>query len=112
MCIRDRNKVCDLVAESGVFRFPSISACDNDEARSLYLSQVAVGTVVEVYDNPDCRTNDDWTSIRVNTSTARTLLGSFEISSGSLSAPDQLDVTYNRDNGLDGKVSCVRIVAP
>ena len=101
-----QNKVCDLNTLAQTVRFKSHDACDNDEARSLVLTQVPPGTRIEVYDNPDCQANDDWTAIEVKRAIFRKTIGSFE---RSLDDPD-VKVTYRRDNGLDGKVSCVKIV--
>jgi Metallo-peptidase family M12 len=101
-----QNKVCDLNTLAQTVRFKSHAACDNDEARSLVLTQVPPGTRIEVYDNPDCRANDDWTAIEVKRAIFRKTIGSFE---RNLDDAD-VKVTYQRDNGLDGKVSCVKIV--
>lgn len=103
-----QNKVCDLDAISGVIRFPSHSACDNDETRSMVLTQVSAGTLIEVYDDPDCETSDDWTEILVKRAALRITVDGYEQSFEN----DDLLVTHHHDNGLDGKVSCVRITAP
>ncbi|HEY0372500.1 MAG TPA: M12 family metallo-peptidase [Thermoanaerobaculia bacterium] len=101
-----QNKVCDLNTLAQTVRFKSHDACDNDEARSLVLTLVPANTRIEIYDNPDCQANDDWMSIDVKRAIFRKTIGSFERN------VDDLDVkvTYTRDNGLDGKVSCVKII--
>ena len=101
-----QNKVCDLNTLAQTVRFPSHSACDNDEARSLALTLVPPGTRIEVYDNPDCQANDDWTTIEVKRALFRKVIPSFE---RNLNDAD-VRVTFRRTNGLDGKVSCVKIV--
>jgi hypothetical protein len=101
-----QNKVCDLNTLAQTVRFKSHDACDNDEARSLVLTQVPPGTRIEVYDNPDCQANDDWTLIEVKRAVFRKTIASFERN------VDDADVkvTFRRTNGLDGKVSCVKVV--
>jgi hypothetical protein len=34
--------------------------CDNDEATSMKLERMPPGTIIKVYDNPDCGDDDDW----------------------------------------------------
>lgn len=103
-----QNKVCDLDAISGVVRFPSHSACDNDETRSMVLTQVSAGTLIEVYDDGDCETTDDWTEILVKRAALRTTIDTYEQSFEN----DDLLVTHHHVSNLDGKVSCIRITAP
>jgi len=91
-----QNKVCDLNATSQVVRFKSHSACENDETRSLVLSLVGAGMTVEVFDNPDCRTNDDWTEIFVKRAIFRTTVPSYEQSF----EDDDLIVIHHHKNGL------------
>ena len=100
-----QNKVCDLTPTAQIVRFKSHAACDNDEARSVVLTQLAPGTRIDIFDNPDCRTNDDWTSIDVRRPVFRKTIGSFQRTF----QDDDVTVAYHRENGLDGKVSCVRI---
>jgi hypothetical protein len=73
-----QNKVCDLQVTDQVVRFKSHIACDNDETRFLVLSLISAGTTIEVFDNPDCRPNDDWTEIIVKRAVFRVLLGTYE----------------------------------
>jgi hypothetical protein len=103
-----QNKVCDLDATTQVVRFPSSRACDDDETRSLVLTFVKAGTTILVYDDPDCETGDDWAEISVKRDLFRTTVNSYETSYEN----DDVIVSYHADNRLDGKLSCVRIVAP
>lgn len=103
-----QNKVCDLPLEDAETRFRGNGACDNDEARSLVLSLARAGTRISLYDSPDCRVNDDYTIIRVKRDLFRKVVSSFERSVNDT----DIEVVYHRDNGLDGKVSCVRVEAP
>ena len=94
-----QNLVCSLGIDQQItLNFQGHDQCDNDEARSL----------IEMFDDPDCNTGDDWTRITVKRVAFRTTLGTFERSLEN----DDLLVEHHHDNGLDGKVSCVRITAP
>ena len=101
-----QNKVCDLNAVSQRVNFKNDNlGCDNDEARSLVLTNVPAGLTIEVYDDPGCGTGDDYTRITTKSNIARYVVGSFESSRDDAS----VEVRHFRDNGLDGKVSCVRV---
>jgi hypothetical protein len=101
-----QNKVCDV---STTFRgrknFKNDAQCDNDEARSLVLTNVRAGFVIRVFDSPSCATDDDWTEIRVRQDIARHVVGTFERSQNDAA----VQVTFHRDNGLVGKVSCIAV---
>jgi len=99
-----QNKVCDLTAGNFWVNFKNHSQCDNDEARSLVLTNVSAGYHLRVYDSPSCSTGDDWTEIEVLQNVAQATLWSFEQTFNN----GVLRVTHHHDNGLDGKVSCVR----
>lgn len=103
-----QNKVCDLRLRNGETRFRGHGDCDNDEARSMTLALARAGTVVSVFDSPDCRTNDDFTVIRVKRDLFRKVIRSFETSTEDA----DVEVDHHHDNGLDGKVSCLRIQMP
>ena len=103
-----QNKVCDITVADKRVRFSKSKSCDNDEARSLQLTFAKAGTTVTVYDNGDCRTNDDWTRIRLKRDVNRLTVNSFERSYSNA----DVDVSYQRGGNLDGKVSCIRINAP
>jgi ricin-type beta-trefoil lectin protein len=105
------DRLCGLPpGTAGEFRFeePGARACENDEARSLLLYEVAAGTEIEVFDDGQCRTNDDHTLIRVKRSVARYELGSFERGF----EDEFLKVERLTSGNLDGKVSCARIRTP
>ncbi|KAF5428089.1 Ricin-type beta-trefoil lectin domain-containing protein [Candidatus Methanophagaceae archaeon] len=82
--------------------------CDNDEARSAELRWVKPGTIIKVYDDPDGDIGDDWTEIKVKMLFTSKVIGTFEHSY----ANDYVEVTYHTHNGLDGKVSRIKIEAP
>lgn len=78
----------------------------NDEARSLALIAVHAGAVITVYDSKDLHSSDDYCVIRVKRQIAtRYVVSSFETSY----EDDDVQVTYYRKNGLDGKVSSMSI---
>ena len=101
-----QNKVCDLNAVSQRVNFKNDNlGCENDEARSLVLTNVPADVTIEVYDDPGCGTGDDYTHITTKSNIARYVLGSFESSRTN----NSVEVKHFRNNGLDGKVSCVRV---
>lgn len=100
-----QNKVCDLASAHGQVKFKGHRECDNDEARSLVLQNVRAGTVVRVFDDPSCKRSDDWSEVRVRQDVARYVVASFERNV----ADAQTTVAFHRDNGLDGKVSCIQV---
>ena len=83
--------------------------CENDEARSLVLQNMPAGTSIFVYDSPSCsRQADDATQIRVKRNIDSYVVNTFE-----RSYEDRLvDVNYLTSGNLDGKVSCIQLVAP
>jgi hypothetical protein len=103
-----QNKVCDLALYDQEVRFKGHASCDNDEARSLVLLLAPAGTVLRVFDDPDCESGDDVTTIETLREVFRIIISSFE---DSLQDAD-IVVEHDHDNGLDGKVSCVQIDAP
>jgi hypothetical protein len=104
-----QNKTCDVNLFTRMVDFTSNSlGCDNDEARSLILSFAKAGTVLDAFDDPDCTTNDDWTRIVVKRDLGRKVIGTFQYSFEDA----DVDVDFHPDNGLDGKVSCIRITVP
>jgi hypothetical protein len=78
---------------------------ENDEARSLRLNGVVAGTVIEIYDNSEARRDDDYTIITVKRTTNGYCVRTFE------SSWEDADVRveHRHDNGLDGKVSHIRV---
>ena len=83
--------------------------CVNDEARSAKLTWVKPGTTIKVYDDPGGDPDeDDWTEIKVKRLFKSKTIGTFEDSYEN----DYVKVTWHEDNGLDGKVSHMKIDAP
>ena len=103
-----QNKVCELPIRDRTINFQNHNSCDNDEARSAVLTFLNPGTIIRVYDSPSCSTSDDWTRIDIKEYTERYVINSFENSFEN----SRLKVVHHHDNGLDGKVSCVKIERP
>ncbi|WGV98279.1 hypothetical protein QF117_05320 [Vibrio sp. YMD68] len=108
-----QHTVCNLVVLPGVHETVNFKkddyGCDNDEARSLTLRDVPEGTSIRIYDDPKLSTNDDYIVIKVKEDIFTDyIIGSFEQSY----SDESVSVTYYEDNGLNGKVSSVRIVVP
>jgi hypothetical protein len=85
--------------------FRNSSSWENDEARSFTLSWLPAGARIMVYDDPDGRTNDDWTEIYVKQTVQSYCVPTFENSYSDAI----VDVTYHPNNGLDGKVSHLKM---
>ncbi len=81
---------------------------ENDEARSMKLNDVPAGTTIALYDNPDGKENDDFAVLRVKRRTFNTCISTFESSAYN----DIYEMVFNERNGLDGKVSYIRIKFP
>jgi len=78
---------------------------ENDEARSVKLLDVRPGCVISVFDSPGGATTDDFCVIQVKRSSPEYTVTTFERSY----EDDEVLVSYARRNGLDGKVSRIRI---
>lgn len=79
----------------------------NDEARSCTIVDAAKGSVIRVYDSPDASTSDDWAEIVMTQDVSSPIVvPSFEVSATYGGA---VQVTYHKNNGLDGKVSNIQI---
>lgn len=83
--------------------------CHNDDARSLRVLAARAGTVITVYDSPSGSTRDDYTTIWIH----RDLLTPQVVNRLDVSAHlGWATVRHHRVNGLQGKVSAVRVAAP
>ena len=84
------------------------SPVPNDEARSCTIVDATAGTVITVYDSPSASTDDDYATIKVNSNlTAPVVVNTFENSTSY--GGGSVTVTCHKDNGLDGKVSNIKI---
>ena len=98
------------VGEVDLDRYRSINFKDdryleNDEARSVRLFDIEKGSIIRLYDSPQGRTNDDWISIEARRDISNLCVANLERSTTS----SGLRVTYHRNNGLNGKVSHIRV---
>ncbi|MBE3654579.1 hypothetical protein [Vibrio navarrensis] len=83
--------------------------CTNDEARSLIIRDAPAGTIIKIYDDPKMSSNDDYLTINVIQDIIEDkVIGTFEESF----SDESVEVIYHEDNGLNGKVSAVRITVP
>lgn len=83
------------------------TGCENDEARSMKVRGVKAGTRVTLYDSPSGDRQDDYAIIYIKKDAD---LGGFSIPSFEREV-DNADyrLVFSRNNGLDGKVSRVKI---
>lgn len=77
----------------------------NDEVRSVVLYNVREGAVVSVFDSPRAERTDDFAVIHVKRQVPEYTVNTFERSY----EDETVLVSYGRQNGLDGKVSRIRI---
>ncbi|MBS0027782.1 hypothetical protein ACTJJ0_03890 [Chitinophaga sp. 22321] len=77
----------------------------NDEIRSCKLYGVRPGCEITVYDSPDGSMSDDFSIINVKRVSPEYTVDTFERSY----EDDYVVVSFIRNNGLDGKVSRIKI---
>lgn len=77
----------------------------NDEIRSCKLYGVRAGCEMTLYDSPDGSTSDDFTIINVKRVSPEYTVGTFERSY----EDEYVVVAFIRNNGIDGKVSRIKI---
>lgn len=77
----------------------------NDEIRSMKLYGVRAGCEITVYDSPDGAMNDDFTIVNVKKISPEYTVNTFERSY----EDDTVIVSFIRNNGLDGKISRIKI---
>jgi phosphatidylserine/phosphatidylglycerophosphate/cardiolipin synthase-like enzyme len=81
--------------------------CNNDAARSMVLYDFPTDKVIFVYDESGGSRSDDWTLIVPKRVITQATIGTFQSSFENL----DMRVCHAPDNGLDGKVSRIRIGA-
>lgn len=79
--------------------------CTNDEARSLVLTDFPTDKVIFVYDESGGSRGDDWALIVPKRRIANATIGTFQQNAETA----DYRICYFPDNGLDGKVSRIRI---
>lgn len=101
-----QNLVCsNRVTGARTIVLTSDAYCGNDETRSMVLTNFPSDKVIFVYDESGGSRGDDWAIIVPKRPITQTVIGSFE--SSFENADVRVCTFYN--NGLDGKVSRVRI---
>ncbi len=101
-----QNLVCsNRVSGPRTIVLTSDAYCNNDEARSLVLTDFPTDKVIFVYDESGGSKGDDWAVIVPKRPISRVVVNSFEQSFEN----DDVRVCTFYNNGLDGKVSRVRI---
>jgi hypothetical protein len=83
--------------------------CKNDEARSVELQNLPPGTVLYVYDDPNCGESDDWGKAKVLKQATSLQVGDFN---HSFSEPAGLQYDSHYNNGINGKLSCFILDVP
>jgi hypothetical protein len=103
-----QDRICTLSTEKSDYWHCKKHSGWNDEARSVKLCNVRPGTKIYVYDDSDGKTDDDWTEIRVKRFSGKIIVKTFEKDRND----DKVWVDYHKDNGLDGKVSYIKVKPP
>lgn len=83
--------------------------CHNDDARSVNILSAKKGTTITLYDSPSGSTSDDFTTIRIKKDLSKVWNVSTLEENGE---NESMAVTHHHVNGLDGKVSAVRVQTP
>ncbi|WP_268798662.1 PI-PLC domain-containing protein [Pseudomonas huanghezhanensis] len=102
-----QDAVCVIPATHGVVNLKA-NGCENDEAKSLTLSGVAKGTRITLFDSPSGNKQDDHLIIDVKRDIGiqeHVLLPNFESHHNN----EHYQAVYNRNNGLNGKLSRINI---
>lgn len=78
---------------------------NNDEIKSVRLKSVTRGTIIQLFDDPDAKKNDDWVEIYVKKSGADIVIGNLERNH----EDSYYKQTFHKKNGLNGKVSHIKV---
>merc|ERR1712106_254221 len=100
--------------EDRFLNFKDDRSCENNEARSVYLTGALAGTKITIFDSRQGKENNDFTVIKVKGNMGpreRILIGNLERSYHfSLADGGSVQVKHHGDDGLNGKVTSVDIV--
>lgn len=87
---------------------------DNDEIKSLKLHWVSPGTRILLFDSPSAKKNDDWVEIEVQGGMWKEefVVDQLELRGEDVKKAlrEGMHVTYHKDNGLNGKVSHIKVI--
>ncbi|HEX8617795.1 MAG TPA: phospholipase D-like domain-containing protein, partial [Thermoanaerobaculia bacterium] len=101
-----QNLVCSTrITGTRTINLTSDAYCNNDEARSLSLYDFPADKVIFLFDDPGGSKGDDWTLIVPKRRIAQAVVPTFERSFEN----EDMRVCRYAHNGLDGKVSRMRI---
>lgn len=81
------------------------SVIENDEIRSMIINSPKGGTLMTVYDDPDGKTTDDWAEVYIKKDGDQIQVDTFE----KYVDADGFRVVPHYVNGLDGKISYIRV---
>lgn len=87
------------------------AGCENDEAKSMKIWGVKKDTLITLYDDPGRSQNDDYLEVYMLqdcTRAAPCLVATFE----NTFSTQQVSTRFHRSNGLNGKVSSLKIESP
>jgi hypothetical protein len=106
-----QNIVCGIPGGEATtvnFKSGDRRGCENDEARSARLFGLPAGTTFTVFDSPDGKRSDDYTTVRVlkDLENRSVTIPSFHTSYND--GDVAVDARYR--NGLDGKISRVHLI--
>jgi hypothetical protein len=80
--------------------------CRNDEIRSVKLLKIKSGTLLQLFDNPDGKMEDDWAEIYVKKDIDDRIISTFTESFND----DEISFYSSGNDGLDGKISRIKVV--
>lgn len=104
----------ETITQRPLFKQKKMGDCGkNDEAKSMSFEDTPAGTVVKVYDNPNCDTGDDYAVITTLRDAVDSTITVWNFEDNDSDDPTGYRISYYREDGnLDGKVSCVQIIVP
>lgn len=118
---RSQNTVCTVsITQRPSFEMyhfkGNANRCKNDEAQSIEFERIPAGSVIQLFDDPECGKNDDWVEWTFFQEVAMTYSKSFEYSHEDSEFGDGKSLVYDKvyhpKGGLNGKVSCMIISIP
>jgi len=104
----------ESITQRPLFKQKKMGDCGkNDEAKSMKFEGTPAGTVVKVYDNPNCDTGDDYAVITTLRDAMPNAITVWNFEDNDSDDPTGYHIRYYWEDGnLDGKVSCVQIIVP
>ncbi|MCS4229945.1 hypothetical protein EDF77_3207 [Stenotrophomonas maltophilia] len=97
------------LTRSSFWNMKNEPSCHNDDARSVKVMAAKEGTVITLYDSPSGSTSDDYTTFRIKQDLTKVWTVVTLEESGE---NEYMAVKHHHVNGLNGKVSSVRVSVP